>query len=91
MVDMHQGFTTMYIYMESRVVDDRLAPMLRSVAVSGLNGSTVSKCFDHGQYVPLLSKEFGIDVRDDTGRRVPFELGSVKVTLHFRRRRVGLF
>ena len=31
-----------------------------------------------------------MDMRDDIGRRVPFELRNVTVTLHFRRRRTGL-
>ena len=30
-------------------------------------------------------------IRDDTGRRVPFEYGRMTVTLHFRWRRTGLF
>ena len=31
------------------------------------------------------------EIRDDTGRPVPFERGKVTVTLHFRRRSTGLF
>ena len=39
------------------------------------------------QYVPVSRKEFNtveIDIRDDTGRPVPFEFGKVVATLHFR-------
>ena len=39
------------------------------------------------QYVPVSKKEFNtveIDIRDDTGRPVPFEFGKVITTLHFR-------
>ena len=42
--------------------------------------------------MPLLCKEFGtitIDIRDDTGRPVPFERGKVTVTLPFRHRKSG--
>ena len=54
----------------------------------------MSDRFTNVHYVPLLLKEFGtieVDIRDDTGRRVPFEYGRVTVTVHFRRRRTGLF
>ena len=52
--------------------------------------------FDHVQYIPVLSREFGTietEIRDDTGRLVPFGCGKVTVTMHFRRRRhsSGLF
>ena len=43
----------------------------------------------------VLSREFEaveIEIRDDTGRPVPFERGKVTMTLHLRRhRRTGLF
>ena len=45
-------------------------------------------------YVPLLYAHFKsieMNIRDDTGRFVPFEYGNVTMTLHFRRRRTGLF
>ena len=54
----------------------------------------VTARFDHVQYIPLLSREFGsveTEIRDDTGRPVPFERGKVTVTLHFRRCSSGLF
>ena len=93
-VNMNQGFDTIYVYtdvVESRIVGDSL---LRCLPVHGGHGATVSDRFINVHYVPLLRKEFGtieVDIRDDTGRRVPFEYGRVTVTLHFRRRRTGLF
>ena len=42
--------------------------------------------------MPVLSREFGsivTEIRDDTGRPVPFERGKVTVTLHFRRAAPG--
>ena len=95
-VNMHQGFDTIYVYtdvVESRIVGDSLVPLLRCLPVRGGHGATVSDRFTNVHYVPLLRKEFGtieVDIRDDTGRRVPFEYGRVTVTLHFRRRRTGL-
>ena len=95
-VQMDQGFDTIYVYtdvVESRIVGDSVAP-LRALPVGGSHGETVSDRFTNNHYVPLLYSHFKsieIDIRDDTGRRVPFEYGRVTVTLHFRRRSTGLF
>ena len=96
-VHMDQGFDTIYVYtdvVESRIVGDSLAPLLRALSVSGSHGATVSDRFTNIHYVPVLYSHFhsiDMDIRNDTGRRVPFEYGRVAVTLHFRRRRTGLF
>ena len=96
-VQMDQGFDTIYVYtdvVESRIVGDSVAPLLRALPVGGSHGETVSDRFTNIHYVPLLYSHFKsieIYIRDDTGRRVPFEYGRVTVTLHFRRRRTGLF
>ena len=96
-VQMDQGFDTIYVYtdvVESRIVGDSVAPLLRALPVGGRHGETVSDRFTNIHYVPLLYSHFKsieIDIRDDIGRRVPFEYGRVTVTLHFRRRRTGLF
>ena len=96
-VNMNQGFDTIYVYtdvVESRIVGDSLVPLLRCLPVRGGHGATVSDRFTNVHYVPLLRKEFWtieMDLRDDTGWRVPFEYGRVMVTLRFRRRRTGLF
>ena len=96
-VDMAQGFYSLYVYtdlVEPRVVGDAVVPLLRAVPIEGKHGDVVSKSFDNVQYVPVLHKEFTtieIDIRDDTGRRVPFERGRVTATLHFRRRKPSFF
>ena len=96
-VNMTQGFNTLYVYtdiVESRVVGDTLAPLLRALPITGHHGDILSDRFTNIHYVPLLRStihSIEVDVRDDMGRRVPFEYGRVTVTLHFRRRRVGLF
>ena len=96
-VNLTQGFDTLYVYtniVESRIVGDTLAPLLRPLPISGRNGDRVSARFTNVHYVPLLYSHFDsieVDIRDDMGRRVPFEYGRVTVTLHFRRRRSGLF
>ena len=96
-VSMTRGFNAIYVYtdvVESRIVGDSLAPLLRALPVRGSHGATVSDRFTNIHYVPLLYSHFKsieMDIRDDTGRRVPFEYGRVTVTLHFRRRSTGLF
>ena len=80
-VQMDQGYDTIYVYMDvvvSRIVGDSLAPLLRALPVAGSHGATVSDRFTNIHYVPLLYSHFKsieMDIRDDTGRRVPFEYG----------------
>ena len=98
-VDLKRGFESLYVYssiVEPRIVGDKIAPLLRIVPITGRHGEMVAACFDHVQYMPVLSREFEaieIEIRADTGRPVPFERGKVTVTLHLRRRRhsSGLF
>ena len=95
-VDFRRGFESLYVYssiVEPRIVGDKIAPLLRIVPISGRHGEMVTARFDHVQYIPVLSREFGsieTEIRDDTGRPVPFERGKVTVTLHFRRCSSGL-
>ena len=98
-VDLRRGFESLYVYsgiVEPRIVGDKIAPLLRIVPITGRHGEMVTASFDHAQYIPVLSREFGTietEIREDTGRPVPFERGKVTVTMHFRRRRhsSGLF
>ena len=95
-VKLTQGFDTIYVYtdvVESRIVGDSLTPLLRALPISGCHGDTVSDRFTNIHYVPLMYSNchsIEVDIKDDTGRRVPFEYGRVTVTLHFRRRGTGL-
>ena len=96
-VDLRRGFESLYVYsimVEPRVVGDKIVPLLRIVPITGQHGEMVTTRFEHVQYIPTMSREFGTietEIRDDTGRPVPFERGKVTVTLHFRRRSTGLF
>ena len=98
-VDLRRGFESLYVYsciVEPRIVGDKIAPLLRIVPITGRHGAMVTASFDHVQYIPVLSREFGTietEIRDDTDRLVPFGCGKVTVTMHFRRRRhsSGLF
>ena len=96
-VDLRRGFESLYVYssiVEQRIVGDKIAPLLRIVPITGRHGEMATARFDHVQYIPVLSREFGsieTKIWDDTGRPVPFERGKVTVTLHFRRCSSGLF
>ena len=96
-VDLRRGFESLYVYssmVEPRIVGDRIVPLQRIVPITGRNGEMVTTRFDHVQYIPVMRREFGTvetEIRDDTGRLVPFERGKVTVILHFRRRSSGLF
>lgn len=92
-VDVHQGFYSLYVYcnlLEPRAVGHSEVPLLRIVPLEGDDGDMVTKIYSNIQYVPLLLKNFRtveIDIRKDTGERVPFERGKLVATLHFRRQR----
>ena len=96
-VDLRGGFESLYVYssvVEPRVVGDKIVPLLRIIPITGRHGEMVTTRFDHVQYIPVMSREFGTietEISDDTGRPVPFERGKVMATLHFRRRSTGLF
>ena len=74
-VNLTQGFDTLYVYtniVESRIVGDTLAPLLRALPISGRHGDRVSARFTNVHYVPLLYSHFNsieVDIRDDMGRR----------------------
>ena len=96
-VDLRRGFESLYVYssiVEPRIVGDKIAPLLRIVPITTRHGEMVTARFEHVQYIPVLSREFGsveTEIRDDSGRPVPFERGKVTVMLHFRRCSSGLF
>ena len=96
-VDLRRRFESLYVYssiVEPRIIGDKIAPLLRIVPITGRHGEMVATRFDHVQYIPFMSREFGTietEIRDDTGRPVPFERGKVTVTLNFRRCSTGLF
>ena len=95
--DLQRGFYSLFVYcdvVEHVVVGDVKAPLLRTVNITGKEGLTVNRIFQTVQYVPVQRKQFStieIDIRDDTGRPVPFQRGKVIVTLHFRRKRLTYF
>ena len=90
--DLRRGVYSMYVYCNvcrEVVVGDTKVPLLRIVPITGQHGDYVCQVYDFPTYTPLQRKNFSdvkIDIRDDTGRKIPFQSGKVTVTLHFRKR-----
>lgn len=95
--DMNGGMFSLYVYTDivtSQIVGDTKVPLLRIVKIDGEDGDFISKTYEKPQYIPLIRSSFSsieIDIKDDTGRNVPFERGKVMITLHFRQRRSPYF
>ena len=73
---------------------DSKVPLLRVVDAAGNFDDLIYRLYTIPQYVTVLRKEFNtveIDIRDDTGRSVPFQFGKVVATQHFRRSRIPYF
>ena len=90
--DITRSLSSLYVYcplIEPRMVGDAQVPLLRIVPVEGRDGDMVTRVFDPIQYCTLVQRRFQdveLDIRDDTGQKVPFERGRVVVTLHCRRK-----
>jgi hypothetical protein len=95
--DLQRGFYSLYVYCdvcEPTVVGEFKVPLLRTVNISGKEGSMIGRLFQRLQYVPVQRKQFDmieIDLRDDVGKKVAFQRGKVIVTLHFRLRKPSYF
>lgn len=77
---------------EPYITGDVQTPLLRIVALDSQNdyafASTRIKHFSPAQYITLRQTCFRtieIDIRDHLGQSIPFEFGTLTVTLHFRR------
>ena len=83
---------SMFVYsdvVECVPVGDTSAPLLRVIDIETSSSSSIlHKSFDRPRYLPLRRLNFEsleIDIRDGLGRPIPFENGTVIVTLHFRK------
>ena len=90
--DVHRGLTSLYIYspiIQSQLVGDTLAPLLRVVNIQGSFGEHVNERYDNIYYLPLVSSPIDhveIYIRDDIGNLIPFDTGRVVIVLHFRKK-----
>ena len=74
-VDLMRGFESQYVYssiVEPRIVGDKIAQLLRIMPIPGKHREMMTARFDHVQYIPVLSLEFGsveTEIRDGTDQR----------------------
>jgi len=89
--DLELGFHNLYIYcdlVQPQLVGDSQVPLIRVIPVEGNDGDRITARFTSPQYLPVSRKQFEtveINIKRDTGEKVPFQFGRVLVTLHFRR------
>ena len=82
---------TLFVYsdlVEHQIVGNVRAPLLRTVTVKEKHGRDVSLIYEQPHYLPVNKKLFDtieINIRDATGRKVPFQRGRVVVKLHFKK------
>ena len=68
-----------------------LAKVLRIVVLDNTHymyGAQRVHFFSQPHYVPVLTREFEnieVDIRNNTGEKIPFQFGTVTVKLHFKR------
>ncbi|EFA12621.1 hypothetical protein TcasGA2_TC010248 [Tribolium castaneum] len=76
---------------EPQLIGDVLAKVIRIVVIDNkhyIYGTHHTQLFSHPHYIPLLKREFEnieIDIRNATGKKVPFQFGTVCVKLHFKK------
>lgn len=92
-IDLYAGFHTLYAYtdiVEYSAVGNTNVPILRALEVPTEKhfGEQVVLTYQRPFYIPLLSHEFQsveIDIKQEQGKTVRFEIGRVIVVLHFRK------
>jgi hypothetical protein len=88
--DMHGGVDHLWVnsdIVENQVVGDTMAPLIRTVAVSGSFGDIISTVYPVPHYVGVVCNEFSsieITINTDANRPVVFTAGKTIVVLHFR-------
>ena len=90
--DLDKGIHSLYIYtdiIEPCAVGDTRAPLLRVVPLDSSNGVfQCTRSFSQVQYHPLKYTRLStveVDIKDSIGRPVPFERGTLMLTLHLRK------
>ena len=88
--DITRGRHSLFVYcnvVDSQIVGDVYAPLLRTVAIRGERGSIVTETYDRLHYVPVNTKELStleFSIRDDAGDHIKFDSGKIICKLHFR-------
>ena len=88
------GYHSLFVYCDivrPSYVGDSFTQLLRFVEIpQGYSyGDQIVLTYPDTHYLPVMTKEFEtieIDIKDDTGQRIPFEFGRTIIVLHFRKR-----
>ena len=97
-VDLNHGVHAIFIYTDiirHQLVGEAEVPLLRTVRMKSFTGGDRPEMdtvvYTHPHYI-LVSKQYidsiEIDIRTDTGDRVPYNTGKVISKLHFRQRKL---
>ena len=76
-VSVHLGFDILYIYtdsIEQQLVGDVQVQLLRTICINNMDTSNIETTSPH--YIPVTRRDFDtikIDIRDETGRKLPFQ------------------
>lgn len=87
------GFHSLFVYTDiiaPSFVGDTNVPLLRVVQIptNAKYGEQILIDYPNTYYKPLFIKEFDtitINIKDDTGKDIPFEFGRCYIVLHFRK------
>jgi hypothetical protein len=92
--DVQGGFSSFAVYArgltEDVILGNSLSSLLRIIAVDGDHrpGATIEKIYDSPMYVRVLPREINeieLELRTLTGEYVPFQYGTVLITLVFKK------
>ena len=92
--DLHGGFNSFGVYgrglAEEVIVGNSLSSLLRIIAVDGIHkhGTLIEKVYESPMYVKVLQREITeieIELRTLSGKYIPFQFGTVIVTLVFKK------
>lgn len=96
--DVHNGVTSFFVYsdiVDHQRVGDAHVPLLRVVKIGDKRpGEHITVSYTNPHYIPVRSRmieNIQIDLRDDLGQLIPFQLGRVIVKLHFKQSKSSLF
>uniref|UniRef100_A0A914GTD1 Uncharacterized protein n=1 Tax=Globodera rostochiensis TaxID=31243 RepID=A0A914GTD1_GLORO len=91
-VDLRGGFTSFAVYASgltrSVILGNSLSSLLRIVATDGEYGQVVERIYDNPMFIPVQPREINelqIELRMMDGQLVPFDYGTVLITLVFKK------
>uniref|UniRef100_A0A914I0W4 Uncharacterized protein n=1 Tax=Globodera rostochiensis TaxID=31243 RepID=A0A914I0W4_GLORO len=91
-VDLRGGFTSFAVYAtgltRSVILGNSLSSLLRIVSTDGEYGQVIERIYDNPMFIPVHPREINelqIELRMMDGKLVPFDYGTVLITLVFKK------